>query len=446
MILVSCFTAVVTCFVVSAFYSDGVMRKVDVSLDEISEDVLPRIEHLRGVRRDLRDVDQVLSEGAEGHPWAHRALERTLSAIEVETVAYVEAGKRSGTPDGTLHEETARALDEVRRLAENTRDDLIRNDRSSAESVLRNDLRPAIRRAEDGLRALLDSCTHEASAAVHAAEVTRRHATLVALGLDALSVLVSLAVGMLALRATNQAELVVANRVDELEQFATRLAHDIRGPLMPALFALQEGTVSMSVGPEMRPIMERGLRSLRIVESIAEGLFEFARSGARPEPGARASVREVVEGVVAEVEAMAAAKGTEVCVEPFEDCEASCAPGVLASILSNLVRNGIRYVGDRPRREVRVSVHDHEAVLRVEVEDTGPGLPTGLETTVFEPYVRGQSGTPGLGLGLATVKRLTEAYGGTVGVVSRAGEGCTFWFELPRALGDEAPSTAFARV
>ena len=130
---------------------------------------------------------------------------------------------------------------------------------------------------------------------------------------------------------------------------------------------------------------------------------------------------------------MAAAKQTEVRVVAFEDCDAACAPGVLASILSNLVRNGIRYVGDRPRREVRVAVHEYESTLRVEVEDTGPGLPTGLESTVFDPYVRGQSGSPGLGLGLATVKRLAEAYGGSVGVVSRAGEGCTFWFELPRA-------------
>lgn len=128
---------------------------------------------------------------------------------------------------------------------------------------------------------------------------------------------------------------------------------------------------------------------------------------------------------------MASGKGTEVLVDPFEDCDAACAPGVLASILSNLVRNGIRYIGDRPRKVVRVSVQHRGAVVRVEVEDTGPGLPSGMGSSVFEPYVRGQANTPGLGLGLATVKRLAEGYGGSVGVLSRAGEGCTFWFELP---------------
>ena len=431
LILVACFTTVIACFVVSASYSNSVMRRVDISVDDISEDVLPRIEHLRGLRRHLRDVDQMLSEGVEGHPWGRVALERTLGTIDVETVAYVEAGKKRGTADGARHDEAARALDEVRRLAERTRDDLIRSNLPAAELALHKDLQPAIRHAEDELRALTDSDAHEASEAVHAAEATLSHATLVALGLDGLSVLVSLAIGLIALRATNRAETIVADRVDELEQFATRLAHDIRGPLMPALFALQEGTVSPSVANETRAVMERGLRSLRVVESIAEGLFQFARSGARPEPGARAKVREVVEGVVAEVGAMASAKGTEVCVDPFEDCDVACAPGVLASILSNLVRNGVRYASDRPHRYVRVSVQTLEARIRVEVKDTGPGLPPGLESTVFVPYVRGQAGSPGLGLGLATVKRLTEAYGGAVGVLSRVGEGCTFWFELP---------------
>jgi len=71
--------------------------------------------------------------------------------------------------------------------------------------------------------------------------------------------------------------------------------------------------------------------------------------------------------------------------------------------------------------------------VRVEVEDTGPGLPPGIEHSIFEPYVRAPGVTqPGLGLGLATVKRFADSHGGAVGVL-RAEAGTVFWFELPRA-------------
>jgi len=72
--------------------------------------------------------------------------------------------------------------------------------------------------------------------------------------------------------------------------------------------------------------------------------------------------------------------------------------------------------------------------VRVEVADTGPGLPPGSEQLVFEPFRRaGNSHLPGLGIGLATVKRIVEAYGGRLGVWSTPGRGSTFWFELPEA-------------
>ena len=111
-----------------------------------------------------------------------------------------------------------------------------------------------------------------------------------------------------------------------------------------------------------------------------------------------------------------------------------CAGGVLASLLSNLLRNAIKHMGDRPRRQIRVRVAARYDRVRFEVDDSGPGLPPDLLPDAFDPYVRG-SGTrePGLGLGLATVRRLVEGHDGRYGVSSRLGEGSLFWFELPAA-------------
>jgi signal transduction histidine kinase len=111
---------------------------------------------------------------------------------------------------------------------------------------------------------------------------------------------------------------------------------------------------------------------------------------------------------------------------------------MVASIVSNLVRNALKYVGDGAERRVLVRAWPAGRCVRLEVEDNGPGLPEGLAARVFEPYVRGpRERAPGIGLGLATVKKITEAHGGRVDVRSAPGLGCRFGVELPsvRASG-----------
>src|SRR5205823_12864180 len=117
------------------------------------------------------------------------------------------------------------------------------------------------------------------------------------------------------------------------------------------------------------------------------------------------------------------------------DCAVACSPGVLLSLLGNLLRNGLKYLGNAEFREVALHVRQRRGRVVFEVEDTGPGIPASLGMRIFEPYIRGpHTGAPGIGLGLATVKRLVESHGGSLGVRTGARGGALFWFEL-----DEAP-------
>jgi signal transduction histidine kinase len=126
----------------------------------------------------------------------------------------------------------------------------------------------------------------------------------------------------------------------------------------------------------------------------------------------------------------------------------ACSPGVLMSLLSNLIGNALKHMGDSSVRQVRVRACCCGPVIRIQVRDTGPGVPADLRQRIFDPYVRiGASGVSGLGLGLATVRRLVDAHGGSVGVKANPGGGSLFWFQLPAALyAMDSPQTGCSAI
>ena len=102
----------------------------------------------------------------------------------------------------------------------------------------------------------------------------------------------------------------------------------------------------------------------------------------------------------------------------------------LEQVLRNLINNGVRHAS--PGGVVAVSAHAEADVICLEVRDTGAGIAPEHLPHIWERYFHANTG--GTGLGLALVKSLVEAMGGTVDVASRAGEGCTFSVRLPKAV------------
>jgi signal transduction histidine kinase len=110
-------------------------------------------------------------------------------------------------------------------------------------------------------------------------------------------------------------------------------------------------------------------------------------------------------------------------------------------VLANVLGNAAKYTKDAAVRRITIRVRDLPGRARVEVEDTGPGIPAGLEQSIFQPYVRAPGVTaPGLGLGLATVQRFVDRHHGEAGVRSTE-NGALFWFELPLARGSNGPES-----
>jgi signal transduction histidine kinase len=107
----------------------------------------------------------------------------------------------------------------------------------------------------------------------------------------------------------------------------------------------------------------------------------------------------------------------------------------LEQVLGNLIRNALRYTPEGGL--VAVEAAPRDGLVEVIVEDTGPGIPAEDLPHVFERFYRGDASRArdggGAGLGLAIVRELIEAMGGTVSVHSTPGEGSRFSFTLPLA-------------
>jgi signal transduction histidine kinase len=227
-----------------------------------------------------------------------------------------------------------------------------------------------------------------------------------------------------------------ATRAQELDMVAQRVAHDLTSPL---------ATVSLCLGIVRRAhredattttTIDRALGALGRSSRMVRSIYRFAESGAEPVPGATAPLRSAVVEAASDVLSGQEATPPALEVEPFDDVAVACDRAALGVMVSNLVANAVKFTRSSPVRRIMIRGRVDATRARIEVEDSGPGVPPGFESSVFEPYCRAPGVTqPGLGLGLATVKRLAVAHGGAVGLRRAGSGGAIFWFELPRAPG-----------
>jgi signal transduction histidine kinase len=427
------FVLAIVAFGSSTLYSTYISRTIDRGALSIAHDAMPSIEHLATIRAELRHLESALGHFAASHTAGDR--EDVMVARQQADQAF-ERYLGVPEPERTTWRELHRALAGVDSAVDRA---LARGDSLPPEQLL-DSVRPALNAATDALRSAVDIDAAEAQKLALNIEAGRQRATRVALLLDLLSTLFTVVGALLTMRALAQHHRIVeernrlaAQRAEELEQFAGRVAHDVLGPLSATRLAVGHATKQVGDGT-LRRMLERGLRGVERVDTIVDGLLQFARAGARPQPGVVTLVAPVVQALMVELEPVAAQHGVSLTCAPVPPCSIRGNAGVLSSVIENLVRNAIKYMDDRPIRRVSLCVLVARERVRFEVADTGPGIEPLLMATLFDPHVRGSNTRqPGIGLGLATVKRIVEAHGGRVGVDSRLGEGSLFWCEVPRA-------------
>lgn len=433
---------VITSFAGSTVYTEYSLLKIDRDAEQIAFTAAPSIEHLAAMHAEVRNIQQALEahlDGKTSAAEAARAAQPARDRLGRHLEAYADLPFSTGEDE--IYRQVRAALAGFDLVVATVLQHVV-DPNSSAQALIAE-----ASQSGDRLKiALEQSIELNARHSQHEAlqiERRRGHSMHVAFVLDGLSAVLTVVLALLLWRSFRERTRLMeahnellARRAQDLEEFAGRVAHDILSPLTNVSLAIG---LARRTGAEPEAIeknLTRAERALDRVRRIVDGLLQFARSGAPPEAGASAAVPDVINDVVADLTPEAASANVELVVRAALGCSVCCTLGVLTSLVSNLVRNAIKYMGDAHERRVTIRCEDRGTSVRVEVEDTGPGLSPELGETVFEPYVRGHhpASKPGIGLGLATVKRMTDHHGGQVGVRSRPGAGCTFWFELPKAL------------
>jgi signal transduction histidine kinase len=433
------FPLVVFAFLTATIISQLVASAIDEAADRVVTDYSPSVIALATARSELHRIQDFVSDYVDGDdPRVDRErVAAALAELDRAVAAYLRLPFQPGERE--LWERVASDIFAFRGIVDRTLAAVDREDAAGARKLVRGELRAVVDRTSADILSDIEFNANAADA--DGRLIARRHrsslraAILLAIASVTFTAAVALFVHRLmaehdSLQRRHAAMLEEANA--ELEAFASRLSHDILSPLTSTKLAI-DAALRAANDETVRRSLQRGAGALDRVSRIARALFEFARAGARPGPDERGDVGAVVNEILEEYRPLAAETGVSLEASLPAPLWVACNDGLLTAALSNLVRNAITHMDGAPGKRVDVVVVDDGHRARIEVRDTGPGLAPGTEATMFEPFVRGPGAThAGLGLGLATVKRIAETHGGTVGVDSRAGAGCRFWIDLPK--------------
>jgi signal transduction histidine kinase len=233
--------------------------------------------------------------------------------------------------------------------------------------------------------------------------------------------------------AANARELKEKNR--ELDDFAGRVAHDLKSALAPLAMAPSLMRRDAVDPGRIADLANRNERAAKRAASIVDSLLTFARNTRTASENEECEVEPVVRAVVEEMAPLAARIDATLLVEEVAHARIRCDTGLLHVVLANLIGNAVKYLESCPQRFVVVSAYIDGAYCRIDVADTGRGIAREEQARIFTPFYRvAGSAVEGSGLGLATVRRIVDARGGRVTVDSDLGNGSRFHVWLPLAL------------
>lgn len=214
-------------------------------------------------------------------------------------------------------------------------------------------------------------------------------------------------------------------------RFLAAASHDLRQP-MHALGLFIADLARKEHDSDNRYVIDRISASAEAMENLLDGLLDISKldAGVVPVSIKSFALGPIFERIESDFASSARERGLRLRICPTSLWVES-DPLLLERILLNLIGNALRYT---PRGAVLVAARRRGTRVRIEVRDSGLGIPQEAQDSVFQEFVQldnpARDRSKGLGLGLAIVRRLAELLGHTVGLRSAPGRGSVFSVEV----------------
>jgi signal transduction histidine kinase len=222
-------------------------------------------------------------------------------------------------------------------------------------------------------------------------------------------------------------------------RFVSSVTHELKTPLTNIRMYIEMLEQGMARDTEreqayFRIVQSEGARLSRLITNVLE-LSKLEKKHRRPDlqAGTFDEVLKDVEGLMAEPlrQAGFVLNCENSLTRPFRyDRE------IMVQVLINLIENSVKFGASSAVKAITVRLREEGERVRVEVADTGPGIPARDVKKIFNDFYRAEnavtSAAGGTGIGLALVKRFVSLLGGRVSASNNPGPGCTIAIDLPR--------------